>query len=277
MPSDFQLGLEIEQIVTESKIDDFIRDCLAHIVTNDDLVHFFRRFALYNQPFPGGVATLAGAFHLRTELFLDTDAAISDNADRSSVIASNIFFAAEDEFASRNRLLRVTHRSMAQQVVSEVIDFAGWSVEQFNETFATELDHRDMAAALKAGYHVDSSTGDGDLFSALGFHLGSERLADIEFTALNDRLCEGFPEFVERARDQRGEQEVPIYSWIDTHTTVEVDHYNYSLRAAGQAVDYYVGSELTPDEIIALILNGFHDFVTFQRIMFVWLKRKQTI
>jgi len=275
MSSDSELGAQIEQIVSESEIDGFLRDCLESIRTKDDLVHFFRRFALYNRPFPGAVSILAGAFHLRTDLFLDLNDPVLDNADRSSIVASNIFFAAEDEYGSRNRLLRVTHRSMAQAVVREVVEFAGWSVEQFNDVFAREFDHKEMAEGLRKGYRVSSHERDDDLFLALGFHLGSERLADIEFSALDEKLSSDFPSFVKEATDKWGVQEVPIYSWIATHTAVEVEHYNYSLRAAGQAIDYYAGSALKRDEIVALILQGFQEFIEFQRIMFVWLKENK--
>lgn len=261
----------LERIVVDSEIDAYIKARLDRVRSNDDLVAFFRRFGLYNLAFPGGVACLAGGFHVRSDLFRDRAEPIWDNADRSSIIASYLIFAAEDEFATRNRTIRITHRLMAQQLLKEVIAYAGWTTDQFNEAFSDDTEYAEKALALRNGYRIYSLDNEADLFSALGFHLGSERLADIEFNSLDALLTSRFPEFVAHAREVRGDHGLPLYGWVSTHTTVEVDHFEYSLRGAEQALQYYVG-EMTQDAAVAHIVAGFEEFVSFQRAMFEWLR-----
>lgn len=265
------LPTELEDRVRTAGIDDFIRTKLAKVKTDDDLVEFFRRFALYNQSFPGGVLSLAGAFHVRDDIFRDVNDPISDNRDRSLVIASHIAFVAEDEFALKNRTHRITHRMMAQDVVKEAISYAGWSVKQFNDRFMDETEYRQKASALKNGYRLGKYNTDRDLFSGLGFHLGSERLADIEFNAVNDLMKNHFPEFVAQANQSTGSTGVPVYGWISVHTSVEVDHYDYSMKAAIDSLTFYNEHEISQKDAYNEIINGFDEFVTFQQNMFQWL------
>lgn len=266
------LGKRIETIVVESDIQAYIQDRLDAIRSSDDLVKFFRRFSLYNQPFPAGVAYLAALLHVRADRFVDLNEEVFDNADRSSLIASNVIFAAEDEFAGPDRKLRTTHRSMAQSVLRAAMDFAGWSVSRFNTEFVTDRTHEEMTARLSSGYRIGTNPTDSELFRALGFHLGSERLADIEFCSLDDLIRKRFPLFVAINEEASVGHDIPIYSWVVTHTSVEVDHYQYSLTGAGQSIDYYSGREVDKQAIPDLIIEGFQEFVAFQRVMFEWLK-----
>jgi hypothetical protein len=266
------LATQFEEIVSSSAIDGYIRQKLECIRSDQDLTTFFRRFALYNLAFPGGVAMLAGAFHMRPDIFQDKQESFIDNMDRSSEIASHIIFAAEDEFATSNRKIRVTHRMMAQEMVKFAKGFSNLSDDAFAESFSELTDYQEQALAIRNGYRVYSLENERDMFLALGFHLASERLADIEFNALSDILSRNFPAFVKAARQVSGPQSIRIYGWIATHTTVEVDHYAYSLRAAEMALEFYTGEMHTKQELYGLILDGFHEFIQHQRNMFEWLQ-----
>ncbi len=265
------LGRELETIVENSAIQSYIEGQLAQVRSPDNLVKFFRYFTLYNLGFPGGVASLAGAFHIRSDIFRDPTDPIADNADRSSIIASKIIFAAEDEFATRNRTVRITHRYLAQEVLATAMRFAGLTPADFNARFKNDNEYAEKARALEGGYRIFNLNDEANLFSALGFHLGSERLADIEFNAVHLMLEKNFPDFVKTAKATIGSHGLPVYGWISTHTSVEVDHYLYGVKAAEQASECYCGTMLTPEEIHKCIIDGFKEFVDFQHSMFAWL------
>ena len=216
------------------------------------------------------MAALTAAFHVRHDLFRDKNEPLSDNADRSSIIASNIMYAAEDEFASGDRRLRLTHRLMAQELVRLCARFVGQSAVAFNASPTPSATLSDIKRSLLEGYRVLGPASDGELFRALGFHLGSERLAAIEFSTLDRFLHERFPSFVSMAEEETGPFDFPLYSWISTHTVVEVDHFEYGLLAAGMAVNTYAGAQLPEGSLLAHILEGFVEFVQFQRVMFDW-------
>lgn len=278
MTTDAPLGPEIETIVIESGIEQFLTDCMASIDSDDLLVRFFRRFALYNQPFPGGVVSLAGMIHLRPDLFRDADSVLNDNADRSSIIASNIFFAAEDEFAGPDRRARVTHRLMAQNMVEAAVSFAGWSPDRFNTEFQLDATANEIRSKLERGYRTRGYQSDSEIFGAIGFHLGSERLADIEFSVINAHLTEHFGDFVDAARSTRTQEGHSVYKWIELHATfdsedeasVEIDHYNYSLLAAEQAIELCTNGISSP-QLRQSVIGGFEEFIDFQRSMFQWI------
>lgn len=265
----------LEKLIVNSDVEHFLKNCLDKVKTPDDLVSFFRRFASYNQPFPGAVAHLVGAIHFRSDLFKDSSLPIIGNSDKSSSIASGIFFAAEDEYALNNRSKRLTHRTMAQQVLAHAINYANWPVEKFNEYYRKTDDNKAMFDCLCKGYRVDKYESDDDLFLAIGFHLGSERLADIEFNLLHEMLIISHPKFVQSAKSQRGEFDVPIYSWIAAHTVVEVDHFKYALKAADDAVTFYTGKSKKAEDLIDLMLTGFAEFIDFQKLMFAWLNNER--
>lgn len=261
-----EIAGEIERTVDESRLDQYIADQLDRVETPDDLVRFFARFTQYNQPFPGGVASLTGAIHVSPKLFVDRGEPIHANADRSSIIASNIMFAAEDEFAGADRSVRITHRLMAQEVLALTAAWAGWTPEQVNEVTDDDSSAA-MHEALHAGYRLGEPIVPATLFPALGFHLASERLADIEFGELDAMLQRRFPEFVAHAQAATGQLGFPLYEWVATHTVVETEHFGKALDAAGQAVDWYAGD--VPDETLRhWIRAGFDEFVAFQRHMF---------
>lgn len=259
---------KIEKIVVESNIEDYLKEYLYQVETTDDLVQFFQQFTAYNQPFPGAVSHLVAAIHFSSSLFEDSESLVNETSDRSSLIASGIFFAAEDEYALDDRNKRLTHRTMGQQVLNHTIQFAGWTPEKFNVHFKSTANKDEMFRSLCEGYGVGNLKADENLFSAIGFHLGSERLADIEFNQLHRMLVKKHPEFVKSCKASIGAFEIPSYSWIASHMTAEVEHFEHGLIAASDAIKFYSGTSKSPDELMELLMVGFGNFIVFQRKMF---------
>ena len=59
----------IQSTLDESKNDMFIQSILNRIDSIPKLIMFLHRFTLYNRNFPGGVASLAAAFHVRRPIY----------------------------------------------------------------------------------------------------------------------------------------------------------------------------------------------------------------
>ena len=80
---------------------------------------------------------------------------------------------------------------------------------------------------------------DARLFRAMGFHTGSEVLADAEFNVLDQGLRDGAPEMVEALREDAGRrsrgQEHDAYYWVRIHTSVEADHFDAALKGVNNA------------------------------------------
>ena len=100
----------------------------------------------------------------------------------------------------------------------------------------------------------------------MGFHTGSEILADQEFVLIDRHLRERRPELVRALEAMR----VPIlgqqhnaYYWIRIHTGVEAEHFDAALKGANNALRFYAGSE-PPASVKGHILGGFGGFAAVQ-------------
>lgn len=269
------ISKNIESIVENSNIEEYLSKCLEKVVTPDDLVRFFHRFSQYNQHFPGAVSYLVSAIHFKSDLFKDEKCEVLPNSDISSSIASSIFFAAEDEYALGDRKKRLTHRMMAQNVLNHAIEYAGWSSSKINEYDSMFSDNEKIFNMLCNGYRVDKINDIESIFLAIGFHLGSERLADIEFNLVDKMLKTNHPSFVHSARKNScNGYSVPIYSWISIHTAVEVDHFKYGLLAASDAIRYCTDKSKSSNHLMSLLSCGFMEFIDFQKEMFYFLKNE---
>ena len=58
-------------------------------------------------------------------------------------------------------------------------------------------------------------------------------------------------------------REIPAYHWIKIHTSVEEDHFQYALRAATLAMQYYSGPQKRT-EVKKQILRGVQSFASLQ-------------
>ena len=208
------------------------------------LVSFLGWYIDWNGWFGSGVATLAGELSRSRGIFQDADEGIQILADRSVHVASHFFDAARDEFDDSATPHRDTHRTLAQATLKGLVEVLGLSGRA--NALLTSPDWLDaLNHAVLVGYGHQQPELRAILFEAMGFHLGSELLADEEFTILDQTLRRQRPDLV----DQLLQHKVPIagtshpaYYWIGIHSGVgggvEFDHFQWAVSGVEVALQY---------------------------------------
>ncbi|MBX2800264.1 MAG: hypothetical protein KTR31_21470 [Myxococcales bacterium] len=238
--------------------------------TREGRLRFLGRYTSWNGHFGSAVASLAGKIGRSRHLFLDPDQPVTAVADRSVYVASYFFDAARDEFDDRDTVHRDTHRCLAQAVLQGVLDYdaqhdRAWTTEQANTALAVPIWLRALESRVAHGYGAFGDTSDVEVFHAMGYHLGSEVLADEEFSLIDARLREAAPELVAFLEDH----DVPIagqdhnaYTWISIHSGhgggVEADHFDWAVGGVIRALRYTPSERR--DALRERALEGFDAF-----------------
>ena len=100
----------------------------------------------------------------------------------------------------------------------------------------------------------------------MGFHVGSEILADREFVVIDETLRRDQPDLVaalEAMKVEIGGDKHNAYYWIRIHTGVEAEHFDAALKGVNRALDYYAGA-LPRAQAKAFMLGGFERFAHVQ-------------
>lgn len=239
---------------------------LDGVASNDELLRLLARYIQFNSPFGGGVANLAGEIAVRQDLFRDPDEPLGITADRSVEVASKIFFAAIDEFNDRATPHMDTHRTLAQATLKGAGQFFGYDPSALNGVVSVNEITAAAIGKVRKGYAVSQSVDEQDLFRALGFHMGSEILADEEFRLLDGFLRKKYPALVdclEKTKVEINGVQHAAYYWVRIHTTVEADHFTAAAAGANQALQYYAGQE-SQYQVKEWILAGFAEFASVQ-------------
>ncbi len=235
-----------------------------------DLIRFLGRYTAWNSVFGASVASLAGRIGRHQEFFLDEKEPVPSLADRSVFVASFFFDAARDEFDDRDIPERSTHRCLAQATIKGLIGYAQKNDPSFDATKAESLVQepdwlRELKRDVVAGYGLGADHDRGALFSAMGFHLGSEVLADQEFSVFDQTLTAGQPDLVAYLKDTSfaiADETFRAYAWLGIHSGhgggVEADHFDYAIRGVRHALGYSPAS--ARDELRSCILKGFDAF-----------------
>jgi hypothetical protein len=230
--------------------DEMVRQKLEEVVyALPGVVQFMQRYASWNGYFGSGVATLAGKVGRCRGLFRDPDEPIKLLADRSVLVASYFFDAARDEFDDRDTEHRDSHRCLAQAVLRGLVHYAevqGWACP-------TELLDEDpqwlraLNDRIAIGYG-NGAPDDVSVFRAIGYHLGSELLADQEFTIIEEVLTKTQPDLVEFLKGHHYLIEgLPhnCFSWISIHSSygadsggVEAEHFEAAMAGVNKALKY---------------------------------------
>jgi hypothetical protein len=230
------------------------------------LLSVMGRYVQFNSAFGAGLANLAGEIAARQGLFQDPDEPLHIAADRASEVASDFFYAAVDEFDDRATPWRDTHRTLAQATLKGLGSFFGYSLERLNDVVRINDATRKAMDEVWEGYGIGAKLEEPRLFSAMGFHTGSEILADQEFVLIDRHLREKRPDLVTALEAMR----VPIlgqqhnaYYWIRIHTGVEAEHFDAALKGVNNAQRFYAGTR--PGEAVKTdILGGFSRFAEVQ-------------
>lgn len=244
------------------------------------LVRFMSRYASWNGLFGSGVSTLAGKIGRSRALFIEAGLP-PVVSDRSVLVGSYFFDAARDEFDDRDTKHRDTHRCLAQATLLGFVQYAR-DVEK-KSLFANEaslarlFDEPLWLVALRQrvaiGYGNGSADDHAGVFRAMGYHLGSEVLADQEFSTIDSTLRNVRKELVEHLSKTTvtiAEQEHNTYQWIRIHSGhgggAEADHFEWAVRGVHRAFEYTPSS--MHDALREQIDEGYREFARDHREFF---------
>ena len=234
------------------------------------VLDFFSNYTYWNAVFAGLVVNLSSRFHLGLELGLyEVDSPEEDFFQtRGHKVAGLIFAAAEDEYADENcrvEDVRIEHKTMAWFMMNKMYEFYNLDIA---DRKISPMMH-DVMNDTKYGYGFQCDSEFLDLAKHLGFHIGSEKVASLEFGILADKMKEIKPALTAWIEAQELVDGINGFSWIEVHGPVEDAHANYALDAAQIIVDY-IGtrdSELQ-QKVIDSICEGFNDFSNLQTKFF---------
>src|SRR5712692_316283 len=198
---------------------------LSHIADKADFLRLFARYVHFNSIFGSGVANLAGAIAARQDLFRDLQEPATLTADRSVEVASYFFATAVDEFAGKSDRRQYTHRFLAQASLKAAAQFFGYGGSALDRSAPLNKATRMAVREVVQGYGLQQPMEEENLFSAMGFHLGSEILADAEFR---------IPRFPGAAHASD--------SWVHLHARIAADHFALARTRSNRALFYYAGT-----------------------------------
>ena len=257
---------ELEQQVNMKALDEEIQAVVSAAVTTPQrLLSFVHHYISWNGYFGSGVATLAGKIGRSRSVFLDPNEELSAVADRSVLVASYVFDAAREEFNDKSTPWRDTHRCLAQAFLKGSHTFLSEHHTIDDDIYNVPFWLKGLNARVAQGYGAHSSDEAMQIFRAMGYHLGSELLADKEFSLIDSFLQDRFPELISFLHTNTftiGTKEHNGYTWLHTHSghgnAVEADHFDYAMRGVKLAYEY-----LPPEqekEMDYHLLEGFHLF-----------------
>ena len=230
------------------------------------LLSVLGRYIQFNSAFGAGLANLSGEIAARQGLFRDPQEPLRIAADRAAEVAADFFYAAVDEFDDRATPWRDTHRTLGQATLKGFGRYFGYTPEQLNDVVRINAATEASLSRVWEGYGVGTRLEDPQLFGAMGFHTGSEVLADQEFVIIDRTLRRDRAELVRALEEMKVEalgQKHNAYYWIRIHTGVEAEHFDAALKGVNNALRYYAGAE-EPATVKAWILDGFKRFAGVQ-------------
>ena len=252
-------------LVDFESVEERVRNRLACLSTGQDVLRFFVHYASWNGCFANGVSALTSMVGNSRDLFREPGFARAV-ADRSNFVASFFFDAARDEYDDHINPLRDSHRCMAQASLIGMRDFYGLGDELLDEDEPAELGA--VNDAVLAGYTGRRCADIGRLakaFSAMGYHLGSELLADREFSLIDEHLRQHRSDLVQhlmRSSATLAGATHRCYAWVGVHSghgaAVEADHFEHAVQGVRHALRY-ITAESASQAMDALVA-GFREF-----------------
>jgi hypothetical protein len=257
---------DLAPVLASHRGNDALQTAFAEAPTPARLLTVLGRYVQFNSAFGPGLANLSGEIAARQGLFRDPEEPVHILADRASEVAADFFYAAVDEFDDRATAWRDTHRTLAQATVKGMGRFFGYEPADLNDVIRINPATDEAMALVFEGYGVGARLEEERLFSGMGFHVGSEILADQEFVIIDRVLRAKRPEMVaalEAMRIELLEAKHNAYYWIRIHTGVEAEHFDAALKGVNNALRFYAGKR-EPDEVKGFMLAGFTHFADVQ-------------
>ena len=251
-----------------------VQDRLGRLHSGEDVVRFFTQYASWNGRFANGVAALASLIGDSREHFQEAGFARA-TADRSNYVASFIFDAARDEYDDHINPMRDTHRCMAQASLISMTEFYGLGDAVLNEPDPAALcEVNDAVMFGYRGRHQTVGGVVGEIFSGMGYHLGSELLADREFSLIDEHLRgqrNDLVQYLMRSTVALAGGKHRCYAWVGVHSGhgggVEADHFEFAVAGAKAGLQFLVGS--TQDFAVEALATGFRAFAEDHRKFFL--------
>lgn len=250
-------------LVDFSVVQARVRERLADLSAPPRLLRFFIQYASWNGAFANGVAALTSLIGRQRGLFREAGFPHAV-ADRSNYVASFFFDAARDEYDDHINPERDSHRCMAQAALIAMQDYFALPATLLDEVEPQAL--LDLNDDVLAGYTGEGHAGAvAQAFAAMGYHLGSELLADEEFTLIDQHMRQHQGPLVQhlmRTTVTLGGATHRCYAWVGVHSGhgggVEAEHFEHAAQGARHALAY-----LPPDQAdtaLAALAAGFRRF-----------------
>lgn len=246
-----------------------------------NLYYFMQRYAYFNSYAGSLVARLASSIGISYQLFRQDSVAVIDQSDRGLEIAAKVLAATIDEHADAGAQ-QVPHRTLAQITLKAVSEYANLDDNELNEIAQAPAWMQAIITDLINGYQgkIDDLEA---IVTALGFHIGSELLADREYSLI-DKVVRytnrgrGFDAWLQGKQVEVGGKRLSPWYWIVVHgkhnaSGVEADHFELALDALNLLAEYRPESN---EQIWQWASQGFLDFAELQQRLFACTKAELT-
>jgi hypothetical protein len=245
------------------------------------LYYFMQRYAYFNSFAGSLVARLASSIGLSYQLFQNAEISVKDQSDRGLEIAAKVLVATIDEHADAGAQ-QVPHRTLAQATLKAIGDYAKLNDADLNQITQTPDWMGDIITDLIASYQGEINNIEA-LVTALGFHLGSELLADQEYSLIDKVIRytnrgHGFDAWLHGKQVEIAGKRLSPWYWIVVHgkhnaSGVEAEHFQFALEALNLVAQYRPESHET---ILKWASKGFLDFAELQQRLFAGTKAELT-
>jgi hypothetical protein len=245
------------------------------------LYYFMQRYAYFNSYAGSLVARLASSIGISYQLFRQNTVAVTDQSDRGLEIAAKVLAATIDEHADAGAQ-QVPHRTLAQVTLKAVSEYAKLGDNELNQVAQAPAWMQAIITDLINGYQgkIDDLEA---IVTALGFHIGSELLADREYSLI-DKVVRytnrgsGFDAWLQGKQVEVGGKRLSPWYWIVVHgkhnaSGVEADHFELALDALNLLAEYRPESN---EQIWQWASRGFLDFAELQQRLFACTKAELT-
>ncbi len=214
------------------------------------LLRFFVRYTSWNGFFGSGVASLSGKIGRSRAVFIDPAETVALLGDRSVFVASFFFDAARDEFDDRDTVYRDTHRCLAQATLGGILQFAqkkGYAADagEINKLLCEPKWLQKLNRKVARGYGSGSEDTRKAIMAAIGYHLGSEILADREFSLIDEYMRneqKALTAYMKKTKISIAGQNHVAYQWIRIHSghggAAEADHFEWATKGAKLAFNF---------------------------------------
>ncbi len=232
---------------------------------------FLQRYTYFNGYASAVISRLASSIAMSRYLFTDPEILVNEEADRGFQISAEIMIAASDEGA-----YGITHRELAQLLLTTAGDYAGLPINERNQFSQVPVWLDEIVQDVMTAYQ--GTPGDVvSLIRAIGFHTASEMLGDREYALLDmivryENQGVGFDRYLQEQTSSvpiRGHRYDP-WCYVVIHgkhegTGAEARHFVHVLEALNMVVRYRPESE---QQIIEWVLEGYQAFVELQQRLF---------